>query len=144
MNKQKENQLLITATSVDGVSHGIPYPMPILNPVWICVEAIINAHKSGKVSILIHNTTEPTPVTDELLSKFLDYGYIMNESTKPVDKPVVPEVVLPPVEEEKKEEVTEIPKENKDDVVVEEEKKEDIVETPAVTEDKKTFVKKGK
>ena len=131
--KQKERHLLITAKSKDGVSHGIPYPMPLLNPVWVCVEAIINAHKSGKVEIMIHNTAEPIAVTDEILSKFLDYGYINKETTKPVEKvpvtPIIPpKVEIPEVKEEKVEEVIE--PEKKDEEVVEE-------NTTVVPEEKK-------
>lgn len=77
-----KNSLLITAEALDGCSfgHGLPYDLPITNPVWVESEYIQQAYASGLVKIIIHNTETPCVLDDILYNKFIDMGIIDAEA----------------------------------------------------------------
>lgn len=84
MNNKKTEEvvvnrkLLITAYAEDGCAygHGLPYPLPITNPVWVDTEYIQTAYSMGLAKIIVHNTETPMPLDNELFNKFLDMGFL--------------------------------------------------------------------
>lgn len=68
--------LKVTAKSKDGSSHGIPYPLPIHNPVWLYLESIVNAYRSKMVEITVHCGSSSKVMDDDLYKKFAEMGYV--------------------------------------------------------------------
>ena len=100
MAKIEERQLLITARLKDNSDavthgHGLPYPLPILNPVWVGMGDIIAAKANGQVEITIHNLDTPVILNDSLYNKL--YEDIVKEAQEMEDA-MYPEEEL--VEEE--------------------------------------------
>lgn len=110
MAKIEERQLLITARLKDGTEtvthgHGLPYPLPILNPVWVGMADIIAAKANGNVEITIHNLDTPVVLNDSLYNKLYELGYVNEDIVKEaqeMEDAMYPEEEL--VEEEAKEE----------------------------------------
>ena len=136
MAKIEERQLLITARLKDGTEtvthgHGLPYPLPILNPVWVGMADIIAAKANGQVEITIHNLDTPVVLNDSLYNKLYELGYVNEDIVKEAQ------------EAEEKEEDTETPEET----VEEEAKEEELSEETSETESEggeETTEKKGK
>ena len=136
MSNTNERQLLITAYSKKGenVSEfgGLPYPIPIVNPIWVGMDKIIAAQSMGVLNIYVHNVEPPVLLTEELYNKFYELGYIdedvvkeaLEEAKETADK-----------EDEKEPEVAEIKSE---------ETSEEGEETEAGEESGKSKQKKGK
>lgn len=86
MSNTNERQLLITAYSKKGenVSEfgGLPYPIPIVNPIWVGMDKIIAAQSMGVLNIYVHNVEPPVLLTEELYNKFYELGYINDEVVK--------------------------------------------------------------
>lgn len=87
MAKIEERQLLITARLKDNSDtvthgHGLPYPLPILNPVWIGMGDIIAAKANGQVEITIHNLDTPVVLNDSLYNKLYELGYVNEDIVK--------------------------------------------------------------
>ena len=87
MAKIEERQLLITARLKDGTEtvthgHGLPYPLPILNPVWVGMGDIIAAKANGNVEITIHNLDTPVILNDSLYNKLYELGYVNDDIVK--------------------------------------------------------------
>ena len=87
MAKIEERQLLITARLKDGTEtathgHGLPYPLPILNPVWVGMGDIIAAKANGQVEITIHNLDTPVVLNDSLYNKLYELGYVNEDIVK--------------------------------------------------------------
>lgn len=87
MAKIEERQLLITARLKDGTEtvthgHGLPYPLPILNPVWVGMGDIIAAKANGNVEITIHNLDTPVILNDSLYNKLYELGYVNEDVVK--------------------------------------------------------------
>ena len=86
MSNTNERQLLITAYSKKGenVSEfgGLPYPIPIVNPIWVGMDKIIAAQSMGVLNIYVHNVEPPVLLTEELYNKFYELGYIDDEVVK--------------------------------------------------------------
>ena len=87
MAKIEERQLLITARLKDNSDavthgHGLPYPLPILNPVWVGMGDIIAAKANGQVEITIHNLDTPVVLNDSLYNKFYELGYVNDDIVK--------------------------------------------------------------
>lgn len=91
MAKIEERQLLITAKLKDGTTdhtfgYGLPYPLPIENPVWVGMKDIIAAQANGYVEITIHNLDTPVVLNEALYNKLYDLGYVTDEIVKEVEK----------------------------------------------------------
>lgn len=107
MAKIEERQLLITARLKDNSDtvthgHGLPYPLPILNPVWVGMGDIIAAKANGQVEITIHNLDTPVVLNDSLYNKLYELGYVNEDIVKEaqeMEDAMYPEEEL--VEEEK-------------------------------------------
>lgn len=87
MAKIEERQLLITARLKDDGDtithgHGLPYPLPILNPVWVGMGDIIAAKANGNVEITIHNLDTPVILNDSLYNKLYELGYVNDDIVK--------------------------------------------------------------
>ena len=87
MAKIEERQLLITARLKDNSDavthgHGLPYPLPILNPVWVGMGDIIAAKANGQVEITIHNLDTPVILNDSLYNKLYELGYVNDDIVK--------------------------------------------------------------
>lgn len=87
MAKIEERQLLITARLKDNSDtvthgHGLPYPLPILNPVWVGMGDIIAAKANGQVEITIHNLDTPVVLNDSLYHKLYELGYVNDDIVK--------------------------------------------------------------
>lgn len=87
MAKIEERQLLITARLKDDSDvvthgHGLPYPLPILNPVWVGMGDIIAAKANGNVEITIHNLDTPVILNDSLYNKLYELGYVNEDIVK--------------------------------------------------------------
>ena len=87
MAKIEERQLLITARLKDDSDavthgHGLPYPLPILNPVWVGMGDIIAAKANGQVEITIHNLDTPVILNDSLYNKLYELGYVNEDIVK--------------------------------------------------------------
>lgn len=87
MAKIEERQLLITARLKDNSDavthgHGLPYPLPILNPVWVGMGDIIAAKANGQVEITIHNLDTPVVLNDSLYNKLYELGYVNDDIVK--------------------------------------------------------------
>ena len=86
MSNTNERQLLITAYSKKGESvsefGGLPYPIPIVNPIWVGMDKIIAAQSMGVLNIYVHNVEPPVLLTEELYNKFYELGYIDDEVVK--------------------------------------------------------------
>nr|DAK99327.1 MAG TPA: hypothetical protein [Caudoviricetes sp.] len=86
MSNTNERQLLITAYSKKGenVSEfgGLPYPIPIVNPIWVGMDKIIAAQSMGVLNIYVHNVEPPVLLTEELYHKFYELGYIDDKVVK--------------------------------------------------------------
>lgn len=86
MSNTNERQLLITAYSKKGESvsefGGLPYPIPIVNPIWVGMDKIIAAQSMGVLNIYVHNVEPPVLLTEELYNKFYELGYINDEVVK--------------------------------------------------------------
>ena len=87
MAKIEERQLLITARLKDNSDtvthgHGLPYPLPILNPVWVGMGDIIAAKANGQVEITIHNLDTPVVLNDSLYNKLYELGYVNEDILK--------------------------------------------------------------
>lgn len=87
MAKIEERQLLITARLKDNSDavthgHGLPYPLPILNPVWVGMGDIIAAKANGNVEITIHNLDTPVVLNDSLYNKLYELGYVNEDIVK--------------------------------------------------------------
>ena len=87
MAKIEERQLLITARLKDDGDtvthgHGLPYPLPILNPVWVGMGDIIAAKANGNVEITIHNLDTPVILNDSLYNKLYELGYVNEDIIK--------------------------------------------------------------
>ena len=114
MAKIEERQLLITARLKDGTEtvthgHGLPYPLPILNPVWVGMADIIAAKANGQVEITIHNLDTPVVLNDSLYHKLYELGYINEDIVKEAQEAEDTKTPEETVEEEeaKEEEVSE-------------------------------------
>lgn len=91
MTKIEERQLLITARLKDNSDavthgHGLPYPLPILNPVWVGMGDIIAAKANGQVEITIHNLDTPVVLNDSLYNKLYELGYVNEDIVKEVQE----------------------------------------------------------
>ena len=86
MSNTNERQLLITAYSKKGENisefGGLPYPIPIVNPIWVGMDKIIAAQSMGVLNIYVHNVEPPVLLTTELYNKFYELGYINDEVVK--------------------------------------------------------------
>ena len=87
MAKIEERQLLITARLKDDSDavthgHGLPYPLPILNPVWVGMGDIVAAKANGNVEITIHNLDTPVILNDSLYNKLYELGYVNEDIVK--------------------------------------------------------------
>ena len=86
MSNTNERQLLITAYSKKGESvsefGGLPYPIPIVNPIWVGMDKIIAAQSMGVLNIYVHNVEPPVLLTEELYNKFYELGYIDDKVVK--------------------------------------------------------------
>ena len=86
MSNTNERQLLITAYSKKGESvsefGGLPYPIPIVNPIWVGMDKIIAAQSMGVLNIYVHNVEPPVLLTEELYNKFYELGYIDEDVVK--------------------------------------------------------------
>lgn len=106
MAKIEERQLLITARLKDNSDavthgHGLPYPLPILNPVWVGMGDIIAAKANGQVEITIHNLDTPVVLNDSLYNKLYELGYVNEDIVKEAQE--MEDAMYPeeePVEEE--------------------------------------------
>ena len=106
MAKIEERQLLITARLKDNSDavthgHGLPYPLPILNPVWVGMGDIIAAKANGNVEITIHNLDTPVVLNDSLYNKLYELGYVNEDVVKEAQE--MEDAMYPeeePVEEE--------------------------------------------
>lgn len=83
-------QLLITATAKKDTGYttfgyGLPYPIPIVNPVWVSMDKVIAAQAYGKLDIFVHNVEPPVLLTKELYSKFIEMGYIDKDITDSIE-----------------------------------------------------------
>ena len=109
MSNTNERQLLITAYSKKGenVSEfgGLPYPIPIVNPIWVGMDKIIAAQSMGVLNIYVHNVEPPVLLTEELYNKFYELGYI---DDKVVKEALEEAKETAEKEDEKEAEVTEI------------------------------------
>ena len=128
MSNTNERQLLITAYSKKGenVSEfgGLPYPIPIVNPIWVGMDKIIAAKAMGVLDIYVHNVEPAVLLTDELYNKFYELGYIDEEVVKEAQEEALNN--LP--EEEEVEEETVPEEELKEEETSEEEVKEEETE----------------
>ena len=141
MSNTNERQLLITAYSKKGedVSEfgGLPYPIPIVNPIWVGMDKIIAAQSMGVLNIYVHNVEPPVLLTTELYNKFYELGYINDE----VVKEALDEAKeIADKEDDKEPEVTEI----KSEETSEEGEEAGTEETEAGEESGKSKQKKGK
>ena len=108
MAKIEERQLLITARLKDDSDavthgHGLPYPLPILNPVWVGMGDIIAAKANGNVEITIHNLDTPVILNDSLYNKLYELGYVNEDIVKEaqeMEEAMYPEEELVEEEEE--------------------------------------------
>lgn len=108
MAKIEERQLLITARLKDDSDavthgHGLPYPLPILNPVWVGMGDIIAAKANGNVEITIHNLDTPVVLNDSLYNKLYELGYVNEDIVKEaqeMEEAMYPEEELVEEEEE--------------------------------------------
>ena len=108
MAKMEERQLLITARLKDDSDavthgHGLPYPLPILNPVWVGMGDIIAAKANGNVEITIHNLDTPVILNDSLYNKLYELGYVNEDIVKEaqeMEEAMYPEEELVEEEEE--------------------------------------------
>lgn len=127
MSNTNERQLLITAYSKKGenVSEfgGLPYPIPIVNPIWVGMDKIIAAKAMGVLDIYVHNVEPAVLLTDELYNKFYELGYIDEEVVKEAQ-----EEALNNLPEEEEVEETEPEGEEKLEETSEEEVKEEETE----------------
>ena len=86
MSNTNDRQLLITAYSKKGESvsefGGLPYPIPIVNPIWVGMDKIIAAQSMGVLNIYVHNVEPPVLLTEELYNKFYELGYIDDKVVK--------------------------------------------------------------
>lgn len=103
MAKIEERQLLITARLKDGTEtvthgHGLPYPLPILNPVWVGMGDIIAAKANGNVEITIHNLDTPVILNDSLYNKLYELGYVNEDIVKEAQE--MEEAMYPEEEED--------------------------------------------
>lgn len=103
MAKIEERQLLITARLKDGTEtvthgHGLPYPLPILNPVWVGMGDIIAAKANGNVEITIHNLDTPVILNDSLYNKLYELGYVNEDIVKEAQE--MEDAMYPEEEEE--------------------------------------------
>ena len=139
MAKIEERQLLITARLKDNSDavthgHGLPYPLPILNPVWVGMGDIIAAKANGQVEITIHNLDTPVVLNDSLYNKLYELGYVNEDVVKEaqeMEDAMYPEEELVEEEEGLVEEET----------TGSEESTEEVAET---VESEETTEKKGK
>ena len=109
MAKIEERQLLITARLKDGTEtvthgHGLPYPLPILNPVWVGMGDIIAAKANGNVEITIHNLDTPVILNDSLYNKLYELGYVNEDIVKEAQE--MEDAMYPEEEEDESEEET--------------------------------------
>lgn len=140
MAKIEERQLLITARLKDDSDtvthgHGLPYPLPIVNPVWVGMGDIIAAKANGNVEITIHNLDTPVILNDSLYNKLYELGYVNEDIVKEaqeMEDAMYPEEELVEEEEETAEELN----------ASEEETKEEVAET--IEPEEETTEKKGK
>ena len=145
MAKIEERQLLITAKLKDGTEtvthgHGLPYPLPILNPVWVGMGDIIAAKANGNVEITIHNLDTPVILNDSLYNKLYELGYVNEDVVKEaqeMEDAMYPEEEL--VEEE--EETAGEHNESEEETAGSGESTEETAET---VESEETTEKKGK
>lgn len=119
MSNTNERQLLITAYSKKGESvsefGGLPYPIPIVNPIWVGMDKIIAAQSMGVLNIYVHNVEPPVLLTEELYNKFYELGYIdedvvkeaLEEAKEVADKEIKEDEKEAEVEEVKSEETSE-------------------------------------
>ena len=103
MAKIEERQLLITARLKDDGDtvthgHGLPYPLPILNPVWVGMGDIIAAKANGNVEITIHNLDTPVILNDSLYNKLYELGYVNEDIVKEAQE--MEDAMYPEEEEE--------------------------------------------
>ena len=103
MAKIEERQLLITARLKDNSDtvthgHGLPYPLPILNPVWVGMGDIIAAKANGQVEITIHNLDTPVVLNDSLYNKLYELGYVNEDIVKEAQE--MEDTMYPEEEEE--------------------------------------------
>lgn len=103
MAKIEERQLLITARLKDDSDavthgHGLPYPLPILNPVWVGMGDIIAAKANGNVEITIHNLDTPVILNDSLYNKLYELGYVNEDIVKEAQE--MEDAMYPEEEEE--------------------------------------------
>ena len=140
----EERQLLITARLKNGSNevthgHGLPYPLPILNPVWVGMADIVAAKANGLVEVTIHNLEDPVILDDVLYNKLYNLGHINEDVVKEAEEErkaagitaPAPSVTTPIVEE-------------KDEEVPETKEKEEETSEAEETEEKKTSGKKNK
>lgn len=141
MSNTNERQLLITAYSKKGenVSEfgGLPYPIPIVNPIWVGMDKIIAAQSMGVLNIYVHNVEPPVLLTEELYNKFYELGYINDEVVK---EALEEAKETADKEDEKEPEVAEI----KSEETSEEGEETGTEETEAGEESGKPKQKKGK
>lgn len=145
MAKIEERQLLITARLKDNNDavthgHGLPYPLPILNPVWVGMGDIIAAKANGQVEITIHNLDTPVVLNDSLYNKLYELGYVNEDIVKEaqeMEEAMYPEEELVEEEEGTAEEETTGSGESTEEVA-------ETVESEEATEKKGKKNKKSK
>lgn len=144
MSNTNERQLLITAYSKKGenVSEfgGLPYPIPIVNPIWVGMDKIIAAQSMGVLNIYVHNVEPPVLLTEELYNKFYELGYIDDEVVKEALEEAKETADKETKEDEKEAEVEEV----KSEETSEEGEEAGTEETEAGEESGKPKQKKGK
>ena len=145
MSNTNERQLLITAYSKKGESvsefGGLPYPIPIVNPIWVGMDKIIAAQSMGVLNIYVHNVEPPVLLTTELYNKFYELGYINDE----VVKEALDEAKeIADKEDEKEAEVAEVKAEETSEEGTGEGDTETETETEEAEESGKPKQKKGK
>ena len=141
MAKIEERQLLITARLKDDSDavthgHGLPYPLPILNPVWVGMGDIIAAKANGNVEITIHNLDTPVILNDSLYNKLYELGYVNEDIVKEAQE--MEDAMYP---EEEEEEAYEGHTESEEETTGSGESTEEVAET---AESEEATEKKGK
>ena len=138
MSNKNERQLLITAYSKKGKNAsefgGLPYSIPIVNPIWVGMDKIIAAKAMGVLDIYVHNVEPAVLLTDELYNKFYELGYIDEDVVKLAEEEATNNL---PDEEEVEEIVHE-------EELKEEETSEEVKEEEAEGSEKPKASKKGK
>lgn len=142
MAKIEERQLLITARLKDGTEtvthgHGLPYPLPILNPVWVGMGDIIAAKANGNVEITIHNLDTPVILNDSLYNKLYELGYVNEDIVKEAQE--MEDAMYP--EEEEEEDTAGEHNESEEETTGSGESTEEVAET---AESEEATEKKGK